>query len=278
MLRPAYPDELGRARSLLDGHPVAPGARFLLWVNEQPVERIIAAIPWWKAAGEGHETELKFSIHSSSSTGLSDVGLDEALTALEGLAQEEKVRTITLDSPLVEGHPLFQKLTARGYQISQTDTFICAPGKEVKSLFLAQKNQLPADWHIESIRGCGPETFYPLVAADGSLTPKQFKAYWDGSNRERFEGEYSHLLLAGEEVIGLLLVTLHGTIGLNIRLEGISEEHAGQSELISNILHQAAFQNCPEGFPQVITWSRQTESSYQGGAPQPPRHTLQRSS
>ncbi len=42
LIRPAYPDEISRAQSLLNGHPVPQEASFLVAVEEQPVERIIA--------------------------------------------------------------------------------------------------------------------------------------------------------------------------------------------------------------------------------------------
>lgn len=41
LIRPAYPDEIGRAHSFLNGHPVPQKASFLVGVEEQPVERII---------------------------------------------------------------------------------------------------------------------------------------------------------------------------------------------------------------------------------------------
>ncbi len=278
MIRAAYPDELGRAQSLLQGQPLAPGTRFLLSIKEHPVERIIAAIPWSKSAAEDQSIDLKFSIHSSNSRGLLGAELDDLFIALEALAKEEKASTLTADFPLVEEHPLYKKLSARGYEIFQTDTYISAPGDEVKALFLSQKNKVSTDWKIESIRDRSPESFYPLIAVEGSLTPKQFKAYWDGSSRERFEEDFSHLILAGEEekVIGILLATLHSNIGLNIRIESICKDHSDQAELISNILHQAAFLNCPDNFPQVITWSSKTNSSYQGGNVQSPRHILKK--
>ncbi|MDG1670260.1 MAG: hypothetical protein P8H96_05300 [Akkermansiaceae bacterium] len=42
LIRPASLDEIGRAQSLLNGHPVLQEARSLGGVEEQPVERIIA--------------------------------------------------------------------------------------------------------------------------------------------------------------------------------------------------------------------------------------------
>ena len=270
LIRPAYPDELGRAHSLLNGQTPPPGTSFLVVIKEQPVERIVAAIPWWKV---DDTADFKFNIHSGNSAALSEELLEELFTTLESLALEEKASTLTAEFPLVEEHPLFQKLTACGYEISRTETIISAPGEEVKSFFLAQENELPADWSIESIRGRAPETFYPLVAAEGSFTPMTFKAFWDGANRERFEENLSHFILAGEEVIGLLLITLRGT-SLNIQVESISPDHLEQAGLISTSLHQVAFQNCPEDFPEIITWNRQTQSAYQGGQDHKPRHTL----
>ena len=278
LIRPAFPDELGRAQSLLQGHPTAPGSHFLLCVKEQPIERIIATIPWFKAELENEPAELKFSIHSGNTTGLSESELDDLFAALEELAQEEKAPHLTADFPLVEEHSLFQKLTDRGYAISQTETFISADGNEAKSHFLAQKNELPNHLRLEPIRGHSPESFYQLATSEGALSPKQFKAYWDGASRERFEGDLSHLILAGEKVIAILLITQQGSHGLNIRIESISPDYEDQAELLSNALHQAAFQNCPDDFPQLITWSRQTQSSYQNGKAHKPRHTLSKTS
>lgn len=274
LIRPAYPDEIGRAQSLLNGHPVPQEARFLVAVKEQPVERIIATIPWWKAPNDDDEIDLKFSIHSGNSPGLPEAELAELFTTLEDYAQEEKASTLTADIPLVAEHPLFQKLTARGYQISHTETIITAAGDEMKSFFLAQENKLPSHWNIESIRGRSPEPLHPLIAAEGSLTPKTFKSHWDGSNRERYEQDFSHLITSGEEVIGLLLVTLRVGNFLNFQIESISPSHLAQAALISNALHQAAFQKCPENFPKFISWNRQTKSAYQGGQAQKARHTL----
>jgi len=268
-IRPAYPDELGRARSLLNGAPVPSDAAFLVAVKEHPVERIIAAIPWWN----DDKTDLRFHIHFSSSIGLQGAELDELLTSLESLAHEEKASSITADFPLVEEHPFFQKLTSHGYEISRTETIITAPGDEVKSFFLSQENLLPANWSIESIRGRSPETLYPLISSEGSLTPIAFKALWDGANRERYEEDFSHLILAGKEVIGLLLVTRRGA-SLNIQVESISPDHLNQAALISNALHHAAFQNCPDDFPEGVFWNRQTQSAYSGGHEQKPRHIL----
>jgi|GEM_PF-5144819 len=41
LIRPASPDEINRAQSLLNGDPVPQKASFLVAVEEQPVEHII---------------------------------------------------------------------------------------------------------------------------------------------------------------------------------------------------------------------------------------------
>lgn len=286
ILRPAFPDELGRARALVDGHPMPAAGAFLLLVKEQPVERILTAIPWWLVPGpDGQLASLRFFL-SGSGTGVSD-HLATILSQLETLARQHEAAALFTDFPLPENHPLFLPLIAHGYGICLTDRHFSVPGAaKTRDLRIYERlrHRIPPQWRIAGIRGQDPQQLFALAAAHSLISPQQFQNYWNGANRERFEDDYSCVLLAGEEIIGLFLVTRRGEDELHIHVEAASPAHAAQSPLISACLRQASFSRCPEGFPRIFTCRADSEKHRQtgntmlrhGATEGPPRHFLRK--
>lgn len=284
-IRPAYPDELGRAKALLDGQPVPPQAAFLVAVKEQPVERILAAIPWWPEPTQDAAPQLRFHLHRS---GLEAEILEAVLQQLDTLALEQNASALLTDFSLPEAHPLYHALCARGYEVCLTDRYFTAPGEIGKSRSLRIHQRLgpriPPSWRIETLRGQDPQKLFALVAAHGLMPPQQFQNYWNGASRERFEADYSCVVLEEDEIIGLFLVTQRGDDELHIHVEAASPARAAQSALISASLRNASFSRCPAGFPKVFTCRadsekhRQTGNSFlrQGGTEAAPRHFLRK--
>jgi hypothetical protein len=284
-IRPAYPDELGRAQALLDGHPVPKQAAFLVAVREQPVERILAVIPWWPQAGEDEAPQLRFHL---SRSGLEAEILEEILQQLDALALEQNASALLTDFSLAEAHPLYLALSARGYEVCQTDRYFTVPGEIVKSRSLRIYQRLgpriPPPWRIETLRGQDPEKLFALVAAHRLMSPQQFQNYWNGASRERFEADYSCVVLEEDEIIGLFLITQRGDDELHIHVEAASPARAAQSALISASLRNASFSRCPAGFPKVFTCRADSEKHRQtgntalrqGGTEAAPRHFLRK--
>jgi hypothetical protein len=267
ILRPAYPDELGRAQSLLDGHPVPAHAAFLVAVKEQPVERLLAAIPWWRVPGtDGQPASLRFFL-AGSGTAWSE-NLEAILGQLEALARQHEAAALFTDFSLPEAHPLLLALTAHGFGICLTDRHFSGPGaaktRELR-IYERLRHRIPPQWRIAGIRGQDPQQLFAFAATHGLISPQQFQTYWNGANRERFEDDYSCVLLAGEEIIGLFLVTRRGEDELHIHVEAASPAHAAQSALISACLRQASFSRCPEGFPRIFTCRADSEKHRQTG-------------
>ena len=287
LLRPAYPDELARAKTLLNGHPVPESAGFLVGVKELPIERLVAAIPWWKVPLKYPEDQaLRFFLHNVGQMG--EHTLCEVLTELESLARENDLNTLLTDFSLPEAHPLYTQLISKGYQIAQTDRYFTVPAETViqRSLRIHArlKPRLPESWQLKSIKGQAPGEIFKLIVPHGLISPQAFLTYWNTANREHFEERYSRLLFEKDELIGAFLLSQRGSEELHIHVEAAHPEHLSRSRLISAALRHASFSQCIDGFPKVFTWRadsvkhRQTGNTAlrQGGTEGVPRHFLKR--
>ncbi|WP_411826138.1 hypothetical protein [Luteolibacter sp. AS25] len=285
LIRPAYPDEIARAKSLLADHPVPPHSTFLLGVKETPVERIVAAIPWWETPTS---TPKALRFHLSSSSGLDDTQLLTIFRQLDQIAKERDATEIYLDIPLATAHPLYHLLLREGFEIAQTDRIFTSPGEIVKSrnlrIFNRAQPKRPKDWEFQSIRGQDPAKIFEIISAHGLMSPHQFQSYWNTGNKERFEEKYSSVLTCRGEILGLLLMTLRGETELHTHVEAVNPKFAHLSPLISVSIRNAAFQGCPEGFPAIFSFRadshrhKQTGNSAlrHGGTEHPPKHFLKR--
>ena len=270
-IRPVYPDELTRAKSLLNGHPVPPGAGFLVGVKEQPVERLVAAIPWWKVPlPDSKEKALRYYLQSGG--GMELETLQAIQDKLADLAREHGLGKILTDFSLPSEHPLYTQLIEMGYEVSQTDRYFTFPGESGKSrsirIYERVKSKIPLEWKAESIRGHDPEKLYALVAAHQLMSPQQFQNYWNTANRERFEEDYSFVLTEGEELLGLFLLTQRGQDELHIHVEAAHPDHLAQSALISACLRTPPFRNARKAFPPLLL-VEQTQRSTAKRATQP---------
>lgn len=287
--RPAYPDELGRAANLLEGHLVPASAHFLLAVKEYPVERLVAAIASWPAPcpeGEKHE-KLLFALGLTPS--LTDLAvLEEFLPLLTARAQEQSLNILRYDTPLAEAHPYFPALTEHGFTIAQTDRHFCVPGEIFKqhSLrdYLGFQEKIPTAWTVSSLRGQNPDALFRFVVQHGLISPQAFQNYWKTGQHEHFEDAYSKLLLDGETIIGAFLVSQRGKEELHIHVEASAPEYQSQSGLISATLRHASFSQCAEGFPKIFTLRADSKKHphtantalRQGGTELPPHHLLEK--
>ena len=292
IIRPAYSDELGRAKARLEGHPVPAHAQFLVGMKETPVERIVAAFPYWKPpsrSSQGSDSASLLHFHLGLSANSCDAALlDDLLPQLESQAQAASCSALRLDTPLVKEHPLFTTLTERGFTIAQTDRTFSVPGEIVKSrslrIYERLALKLPSHWSLTSLRGQDPEKLFAFAAQHSLISPQAFQNYWNTGSREHFEDAYSKVLLDGEAIIGLFLVTQRGDRELHIHVEACAPEYAAQSGLISATLRNASFSQCAEGFPEVFTWRADSEKHQQtantalcqGGTELPLRHFLQK--
>ena len=270
-IRAPYPDEIGRAKSLLNGHPVPPEAGFLVAVKEQPVERLIATIPWWKCSLPDSEDQvLRYFLNSGT---LEIETLKNIQTQLDELAHEHGVHQILTDFALPAEHPLYRQLLEMGYEIARTEHSFAARGDSFKSHTLqnyeAIKSQVPPEWKTTSIRGHDPQKLYALVAAHGLMSPQQFQNYWNTASRERFEEDYSFVLTAKDELLGLILVSQRGKAKLHIHLE-IANPKNSQASLILACLRHASCSECADGFPATFTWQTHSEELNQTDDTTPP--------
>lgn len=289
ILRPAFPDEIGRARKLHEGHPIPAKAHFLLAVKETPVERLLAAIPCWLApCPEGEKAEkLLFALGLTPSLTCLAV-LEEVLPLLTARAQEQSLNILRYDTPLPEAHPYFSALTEHGFTIAQTDRHFSIPGENFKQHSLRDyqgyQEKFPAAWNITSLRGQNPEALFRFVAQHSQISPQAFQNYWKTGQHEHFEDAYSKVLLDGETIIGAFLVSQRGKQELHIHVEASAPEYQSQSGLISATLRHASFSQCAEGFPKIFTYRADsqkhqqtaTTTLHQGGTELPPTHFLEK--
>jgi hypothetical protein len=267
-LRPAFPDELGRAKALLDGHPVPPAATFLLLVKEQPVERIYAAIPWWTIPGSDRgSAHLRFFLAGAGS--VVSEHLQPILGRLEAVAREQQTGALFTDFSLPAGHPRFQELTASGFEIAQTDRYFSIPGELAKQrcqgLYRRAAGRIPGSWKVESIRGHAPDQIFALVGARGLMSLQQFRSYWNTANREHFEEKFSCVTLENGQIIGAFLVTRRGESELHVHVDVVSPERKALSGLITLSMRHFTSSACGEGFPEVYTSRADAERHRQTG-------------
>lgn len=262
MIRSAYPDELARAKSLLDNHPVPSAANFLVSVKQHPVERINAVIPWWKVAKNPQQKNpkkinIRYYLATSIANSLSPQDLHNIQTQLETIAKQENASAIYTDSSLPEDHPIHQSLTLQGYQICQTDRHFSIPAALIKShslpLYQQIKNRLPSHWQVQSIRGYDPAKIFNLIAKHQLMSLQQFKNYWKSDRGESFEADYSFIVLDQEEPIGLLLLSRRGQQELHIHIECVHPDYMTHSATLSATLRHASLSQCPQNFPEVFT-------------------------
>lgn len=288
IFRPAYPDELGRARKLLEGHPVPADAHFLVGVKESPVERLVAAAASWPEPGPegGRLGKLRFALGLTPS--LSAVAaLDGIFPLLLAKAQEQSLSILRYDAPLPEAHPYFSALADRGFTIARTDRSFSVPGEIFKhrSLRFQQRFQdkIPASWTVSSLRGQNPDELFRLVGPYGLISPQAFQNYWSTGQHEHFEDAWSKVLLDGGKIIGVFLVSQRGKEELHIHVEACAPEYQARSGLIAATLRHACSSLCAEGFPKVFTWRADRGKHQQsantalrlGGTELPPQHVLE---
>ena len=288
-IRSAYEDEIARAKSVLNGHAIPNHAQFFVAINDTPVERIVAAIPYWQSPQREDEQRSLLNFH----LGLpiekcSAPFLVDLLPHLIAKAKEDDLSSLRLDIPLPEQHPLFTLLSEQGFTIAQTDRTFSVPGDIVKNrsirIYQRLENKIPSSWSISSLRGQDPEKLFKFIAQHGLISPQAFQNYWNTGSREHFEEAYSKVLLDGETIIGLFLVTQRGDNELHIHVEASCPDHSAQSSLIAATLRNASFSACAEGFPKVFTLRADSEKHQQavntalrqGGTELVPRHFLER--
>jgi hypothetical protein len=275
-IRAAFPDELSRARSLLNGHPVPPGASFLVGVKEHPVERLVAVIPWWKAPlRNSGKMGIRFHLASSGSSGLTLENLGQVLAQLDLIAQEEDTSSLFADFSLLKKNLLYQQLVERGFEIAQTDRYFSMPGTPVnqrcQKIFQRAKSRMPSSWKVESIREHGAEDVYALVKELGLMSPQQFRQYWDTANRERFEEKYSCVVVEEGRIIGTFLVTQRGADELHIHVDVVSPDYTAFSGLLTIAMRNFTSSASAENFPRVYT-SRADSKLHGEGGNTPLRH------
>ena len=287
-IRPAYPDELARAKTLLSGHPVPPEARFLVGVKAEPVERLVASIPWWKIPlpkSDAHALRFHFQCKGTPD----EESLREILEELEALANENQLTTLLTDFSLPEAHPLYLLLTSVEYEISQTDRYFSMPGEAVNQrclrVYQRVRSRMPDSWKVESIREHRAEDVFPLVAESRLMSPQQFQAYWDFANRERFEEKYSCVVAKDGKIMSAFLVTQPRADELHIHVDVVRPEFFEFSGLLTVAMRHFGVSNAPEGFPRIYTSRADSKKHVEGGntplryggEEHEPRHFLRKS-
>ena len=235
---------------------------------------------------------MEFALHLTHAARQKKHLIDDALKVLESAATDSGASRLRYQASFPDNHPLFKKLTGLDYTIAQTDRHFLVSGEIVKNrsirIYNRLQSRIPKNWVMESIRGHKAEDIYPLVAAHQLMTPLQFQQYWDTSNQEHFEADYSCVMVdqshAPPSIIGVFLLTRRGDNELHIHVEAVKKDNMSQSHIISTALRNDSFSHCPQGFPEHFTWRadskqhRQTGNSAlrQGGVEKPPQHFLEK--
>ena len=296
MIRPAYPDELARARALCPSGVIPESAQFLVAVVEHPVERLIAAFPYWPlSAGndtDAEQTTMEFALHLTHAGNQKKQLMDEALKELETAASNAGASKLRCQASFPDTHPFFKKLTDLGYVIVQTDRHFLVPGETVKNrsirIYNRLQSRIPENWVMESIRGHTSEDIFSLVVEHQLMSSQKFQQYWDTSNHEHFEEDYSCVMVDKSQtppaIIGVFLLTQRGDSELHIHVEAVQKGKMSHSRIISTALRNDSFSHCSEGFPEHFTWRadskqhRQTGNTAlrQRGEEKPPQHFLEK--
>ncbi len=262
---------------------------------EHPVERIIAALPYWRGSDPPEsesvgdlpqEQTFEFVLFFAGNADQQAALLGPALTALEAAVSEAGATQLRYQAALPSNHPICTQFTEKGYAIVQTDRHFTIPGESMKActhrIYDRIQPRIPDTWRLESIRGYSAEEIYTFIAPHALMPPQQFKQYWDSSNREHFEENYSCILLNDQGIIGVFLVTQRGKDELHIQIEASHPESKGKSHLIAASLRNHSFSHCAPGFPDKFTFKTDSESPLKirntairnKGSEDPPRHFL----
>lgn len=268
IIRPSYDDEIARAKSLLGGHAIPNHAQFYVAINDTPVERIVAAIPYWQSPRPGDDECSQMNFHLGlPMEKCSAPFLEDLLPHLIAKAKESDLCSLRLDISLPDQHPLFDLLSEQGFTIAQTDRTFSVPGDIVKNrsirIYQRLEKKIPSSWSISSIRGQDPEKLFKFAAQHGLISPQVFQNYWNTGSREHFEEAYSKVLLNGETIIGLFLVTQRGDHELHVHVEASCPDYSAQSGLIAATLRNASFSACAEDFPKIFTWRADSDKHLQ---------------
>jgi hypothetical protein len=276
IIRPAFPDEHLRIRSFCQGAALPENAHYLVAISKTPVERIKAAFPYWPPHGQNDsQTTFEFALHFGPSLADPEALLTNVLVTLEKHAAAAGATHLRSQASYPEDHPIFSKLTSHGYIIAQTDRHFTMPADAVisrsKRVYDKIKHRIPAHWKVESIRGHNPEDIYRIVSEHHLMSAHQFKNYWDSSNHEHFEQDYSCVIVDGDEIIATFLHTLRGNDELHIHVDAITPRHKHLSGLATVAMRNWIASNFSNGSPHILT-SRADSKIHTEGGNTPLRH------
>lgn len=284
-IRSSYPDELSRVNSFCLGATFPINTRFLVDISAPPIERIRAVFPYWLKSEEGNIYE--FSLYYNPNCGNVDQLLDNALEQLQLATVDAGGAYLRTQSSYTKDSPMFHFLSERGYTVAQTDRYFAMPAESVitrcKRIYQKVQRKIPQQWNVQSIRGQNPAEIFKLVSIHSLMSYPQFQKYWDSSNLEHFEENYSCVILNEGTIIATFLHTQRGNDELHIHVDAIHPDHSHHSGYATIAMRNWIAHNLPKGFPKIFT-SRaddqrhieggNTPLRYQGGTEAPPRHFL----
>jgi len=178
-------------------------AQLLVAVRSRPVERFVAALAGWP---EGEFARF----HLAILPGLPPMELASLLIEeLAKFARTGGLKKVMYAKLLTDDDKETALLRNNGFEIMRSERFFNLPAAlaESRVLHLLEKyrEQIPPDWHTESIRYHPPESVLDLIAPYRLMARQELQAYWEVGAQNGFDPDLSSILFDRQQPLGTLL-------------------------------------------------------------------------
>lgn len=254
VIKLATSEELPTVKEWLGGSEELGENGFLLVQRDEPEEGFLAVISFVSArkmlAGEVREV-LAFDIRKADGWNPTADDSARCLEILIKCARELELDFLRCDFSVGEDSDTAKRLVDLGFVECQCDLMFRVSGDLVKARYREAHAllgpRIPARWRVVSLADVEAEVVYALVAEYHLMSRAEFLKSWDARSAERFEVEYSCLVMDGEVLIGALLAGREENGNLHLQVEVARKGVA--TMLVSALMRAELARRCPDGFP-----------------------------
>lgn len=278
IIRTAYPDELARARAFSPLGERQGEYRFLIALEDTPLEHIVSSMPFRTEQNSESPGEkiVHFTYFISSATG-SVSSFPSMLSKLEDIAGQEGANTLSYLTGVREDHPYQTHLIEAGFKKTRTDRIFTSSASSVAQranhVFDRVNRKIPSSWQIAPLLNQDSTEIFKIIAAHHLMTQEKFQNLWDLSGGETFSPIYSRVLLESDadnselkKIIGVALVSERHGEELHAHAEAAAPDRMRASSLISAVLRQSIFPVFSAAHPNGRISSRTDSSAHIQGA------------
>jgi len=195
--------EIPRALHLFGQVRLPRQAQLLVAVRSRPVERFVAALAGWPEAEFG-----RFQL--TTLPGLAQPELASLLIEeLAKVARAGGLKKLMYAKLLTDDDQETALLRNNGFEIMRSERFFHLPAAlaQTRVLHLLEKyrEEIPPEWHTESIRDHSPETVFDLIAPYRLMTRQELQSYWELGGQNAFDPNLSSILFDQQQPFGTLL-------------------------------------------------------------------------